>query len=84
VKTPDKPNHGDPLEEQSFRNLVEWFRPGLTRVLAGERATKVFPSSSRRRKLLRRGVFLKQYGRSGMEITVTPEAKRLLEGRGVC
>ena len=46
MKTPDKPNHGDPLEEQSFRNLVEWFRPGLTRVLAGERATRVFPSSS--------------------------------------
>ena len=69
----------DLLNELNIRNMVESFRPGLLRVSAGERATQVFSSSNRRRKLLKHGIFLKRYGHSGMEIVISPKAKRLLD-----
>ena len=79
MKTLDEATVNELLVEVSFRNMVESFRPGLLRILAGERATKVFGSSNRRTKLLRHGVFLERYGYPGKTIVISPKAKRLLE-----
>ena len=67
------------LEELSFVNLVETFRPELLRMLKGERATKVFTSSNRRTKLLRHGVFEEHYRHPGKTIILSQKAKMLLE-----
>ena len=79
LKTLDEATRDDLLEELSFRNLVESFRPELLRILAGERATKVFNSSNRRTMLKGHGVFLERYGYPGKEIVISPKAQLLLE-----
>ena len=79
MKTLDEATRDDLLEELSFRNLVESFRPELLRVLAGERATKVFDSSNQRIMLKGHGVFVARYGYPGKEIVISPKAQTLLE-----
>ena len=79
MKTLDEATRDDLLEELSFRNLVESFRPELLRVLAGERATKVIGSSNQRTMLKGHGVFMERYGYPGKEIVISPKARVLLE-----
>ena len=79
MKTLDEATRDELLEELSFRNLVESFRPELLRVLAGERATKVFDSSNQRTMLKGHGVFMSRYGYPGKQIVISPKAQTLLE-----
>lgn len=79
MKTLDEATRDDLLEELSFRNLVDSFRPELLRVLGGERATEVFSSSHQRIMLKGHGVFLEHYGYPGKEIVISPKALTLLE-----
>jgi len=69
----------DLLEELSFRNLVESFRPELLRVLAGERATQVIRSSNQRTMLKGHGVFIERYRFPGKKIVISPKAQTLLK-----
>ena len=78
MKTLEEATRDDLLEELSFRNMVDTFRPELLRMLNGERATRVFKSSNQRTKLLRHGVFMEHYGYPGKEIVISPKAMGLL------
>ena len=59
------------LEEISLISLVNYYHSELTRILKGERVTRVIPKAVRRRNLRRNGVLLKGGA-------VTEEAKRVL------
>jgi len=61
------------LEEQSFINLVNHFRPQLERIMKGESANKVIPEKSTRLTLRNHGVLVRR------RLCPTEEAKRILE-----
>ncbi len=60
-------------DEQSFVNLVNYYRDELIQIIKGERASAVIDKKCRRTGLTRNGVLLK----GGK---VTDEARRVLEG----
>ncbi len=66
-------------------NLVNFFRPELSRIMAGEMAGDVIPERTTRRTLRRHGVLTGRTPRkkngavNGTSVTVTDEARRILE-----
>ena len=64
---------GMTLEERSFVNLVNFFRPELQRIMKGESANKVIPEKSTRLMLRNHGVLVRR------RLCPTEEAKRILE-----
>jgi len=61
------------LEERSFVNLVNFFKPELMRVMEGEPVEDVIPQKSTRRTLRNHGVLVKR------KVLVTEEAKKVLK-----
>ena len=72
------------LEEQSFINLVNFFRPELRRIMAGEMAGDVISERTTRRTLHKHGVLSGRKPRkgngtvNGTSTTVTEEARQVL------
>ena len=64
---------GMTLEERSFINLVNHFKPELERIMKGERAKIVIPEVSTRRTLRNHGILVKR------KVLVTEEAKKVLK-----
>ena len=75
---------GMTLEERSFINLVNFFRPELEQYLKGAPLLKAIPSKATRQTLYRHGVLSrgfahKAYEGGGGKIVVTSEALKVLE-----
>ena len=64
---------GMTLEERSFVNLVNFFKPELMRIMEGEPVEDVIPQKSTRRTLRNHGVLVKR------KVLVTEEAKKVLK-----
>jgi len=61
------------LEERSFVNLVNFFKPELKRIMGGEDPEIVIPAKSTRATLRKHGVLVER------KVDVTDEARRVLE-----
>ena len=66
-------------ETITFRNIINWRKEELLRILDGEKAIDVIPQSNQRRKLNRDGVLVTHYQMAGRIISLTPRAKLMLE-----
>ena len=64
------------LEELSFRNLVEWHRDDLTKVIGGTRATNLF-TEHHSSYLIKYGVLRR--GAKNKQTSLTPRAEAVLE-----
>jgi hypothetical protein len=77
---------GMTVEERSFINLVNFFKPELQRIIEGEIASDVMPERTTRRTLRKHGVLTGRTPRkkngtvAGTLTMVTEEAKKVLEG----
>ncbi len=66
------------LEELSFRNLVEYNREELTKIMNGARASDIF-TETHRRGLIKNGVI--RQGSRFKRTVPTPRAVEILEGQ---
>jgi len=66
-------------EERTFRNIINWRKEELLRILDGEKPIDVIPQSNQRRKLNRDGVLVTTYKMAGRVINLTPRARTVLE-----
>jgi len=67
------------LVDITYRNIIETRREELLRIMAGEKAVKVIPTSNQRSKLKRDNVLSVVYRQGGKCIVVSDKARRLLE-----
>jgi len=66
------------LESLSFKNLVNFYKPELLRVLNGERVSEVFSRFTRRR-LARLGLLCLVYRGGGRRLQVSEKVLKILE-----
>jgi hypothetical protein len=64
--------------EQSFVNVVIYYRRELTLVDEGEKATTHF-TDRQRKALVKAGILFRVYGRGGCRLHLTKKARRILE-----
>ena len=67
------------LVDITYRNIIETRREELLRIIAGEKAVDVIPTSNQRSKLKRDNVLKVVYMQGGKHIIVSDKARRLLE-----
>lgn len=65
------------LKEINFRNMVNFFSNELTSIHKGEKSSKFF-NDSQRRKLKGLGILEQVYGYGGCRLLLSEKSKRLL------
>lgn len=71
------------LEEQSFINLVNFFKPELERIMRGEKLTQVIPERSTRSTLHRHRVLSRGSSRGVYGGSVVSLTQRTIEVLGI-
>ena len=66
-----------PEVEQSFRNLVMFYHKELLYIDKGQKASKYF-SDTQRRKMIRQGVLKRVYVHRGCRLRLTDKTKNVL------
>ena len=66
------------FDEESFRNLVEFYRPELERVNDGTKARDVFETRHERVKLVKKGVLICFPTQQGKQISLSERTKTVL------
>jgi len=67
------------LVDITYRNMIHTRREELLRIMAGEKAVDVIPTSNQRSKLKRDNILEVVYHQGGKQIIVSDKARRLLE-----
>jgi len=66
------------FEEQSFRNIIDFYREELLRVESGELASSIFTTRCERVKLLKKNVFRVVPCQSGKKLALTDAVLMIL------
>ncbi|MCW4049016.1 MAG: hypothetical protein NWE89_04690 [Candidatus Bathyarchaeota archaeon] len=64
-------------DEQSFRNIVEFYKDELMKIEEGEKATQYF-NDRQRKTLVKSGILNRVYGRGGCRLRLSRKAKKVL------
>lgn len=68
----------DYLVEQSFKNIVGFYKEELLQVDEGKKATKLF-NDRQRKSLVKAGILLRVYGKGGCRLKLSEQAKEIIE-----